>query len=162
MGPLSWSCLHCDCAHISMCLHIVLKCVCYPPTVSALWPDILVPSFMKIISQLFLQNNIYLLLDKYWCNQLMVPPVSDFRGRNNDDLNCFSVYTRKICRHNAHLTTSRRWAGWSDHNVSSDCLHRSKNVGTIRMWTKSGQRRQVRTRYKTGLLRDTKRPYDLP
>jgi hypothetical protein len=33
-----------------------------------------------------------------------------------------------------------------------DCLHLSKNVSTIRTWTRSGQRKQVRTRYKRGFL----------
>lgn len=64
-----------------------------------------------------------------------------------------SAYTGKIFRHNACLTTSgcgQDIRSPSDPNASLNHLHRSKNLGTIRMLTISGQRTQVRTRYKPG------------
>jgi hypothetical protein len=110
--------------------------VSYLSTVSALRPDFLVPTFMLIISQLFFQNTIFIYCKTHidvisqWCHLsvilegviIMIKMVSLSR----------SVDTSKISR----------------HNVSFDCLHLSKNVGTINQKVGEIRTKDFRTRCK--------------
>lgn len=88
----------------------------------------------------------------YWCHKSLVLPGNDFRGWYKD-LNGLTIH---ICFHFIDIQTQcvpyylRRGSGRSDHNVSFNSLHPSENVGTIRMWTRSGLGAHVSTRYKQG------------